>query len=284
MRPLPRTGTSSRPGRSRVNIDYHVEVDRHYYSVPYQLVHQRSRCGWRRPRSEIFRGRRVASHRRSLVRRGHTTVAEHMPESHRRHAEWTPGRISAWAQRPARPPPPSWTGSWLAATPRAGLPVLPGGHAAGPAVRQRPAGGGVHPGPGLRAFSYRSVESILRTGLDRQPLPGVTARAAHRHPAARQRARRRLLPVKGDHHAHQPHHGRAQAAAARRHGRALAEQLEQPEYQALSFEERLGLLVDRELRTGRTGAWSATSRRPSCGAPPASRTSTSATPAAWTAF
>jgi len=65
-----------------VNIDYHVEVDRHYYSVPYQLAGQR--CDVRLTTHVveiILRGRRVASHVRSFVRGRHTADPAHMPES-----------------------------------------------------------------------------------------------------------------------------------------------------------------------------------------------------------
>jgi hypothetical protein len=59
--------------------------------------------------------------------------------------------------------------------------------------------------------------------------------------------------------------------------RALVEQLDSAEYRALSFEDRLGLLVDREAQDRPTGGWSATSRRRSFAPPPASRTSSSIT-------
>lgn len=156
-----------------VNIDYHVDVDHHHYSVPYQLVRQHGELRLTASTVEVFlRGRRVASHRRSFQRGGYTTLPEHMPESHRRHLEWTPSRIVHWAQT--------------------------SGHHTGALVdeilRSRP-----HPEQGfrsclgimrlgkkygadrleaacmralaIRALSYRSVESILRKGLDRQPLP-----------------------------------------------------------------------------------------------------------------
>lgn len=57
--------------------------------------------------------------------------------------------------------------------------------------------------------------------------------------------------------------------------RALTEQRESPEYAALTFEERLGLLVDREALDRSNRRLDATSRRPSCAPPPAWRTSTS---------
>src|ERR1019366_4987423 len=81
------------------SIDYHVEVDRHRYSVPYQLVGRRCEVRIAAGTIEVFdRSRRVASHIRSHHPGGFTTDSAHMPESHRRHLELTPGRLIRWAQ------------------------------------------------------------------------------------------------------------------------------------------------------------------------------------------
>lgn len=86
--------------KSRVNIDYHVEIENHYYSVPYQLVHQQVEVRITTSTIEIFsKGQRQASHKRSFVKYGHTTLAEHMPESHRKYLEWTPTKILDWAEK-----------------------------------------------------------------------------------------------------------------------------------------------------------------------------------------
>jgi len=78
----------------RAGIDYHVEIDKHYYSVPYTLVRQELWASYTASMVEVFhRGKRVAVHRRGPPNRGHTTLPEHMPSSHRRHADWTPARI-----------------------------------------------------------------------------------------------------------------------------------------------------------------------------------------------
>lgn len=101
LRPLP--GTRYEVARFkpvRVNIDYHVEIERHYYSVPHALVRQPLEARITRQTVELLhRGRRVASHALSTKRGGYTTVPEHMPASHRAHAEWTPGRLLNWAAR-----------------------------------------------------------------------------------------------------------------------------------------------------------------------------------------
>src|SRR5262249_24483761 len=78
----------------RAGIDYHVEIDKHYYSVPYTLIRQELWVSYTATTVEVFhRGKRVAVHRRGPPNRGHTTLPEHMPSSHRRYADWTPERI-----------------------------------------------------------------------------------------------------------------------------------------------------------------------------------------------
>ena len=83
---------------ARVNIDYHVEVEGHYYSVPYTLVRQQLDVCLSAHVVELFhRGKRVASHRRSPLKGRHSTIAAHMPTAHQRYAEWTPQRLMHWA-------------------------------------------------------------------------------------------------------------------------------------------------------------------------------------------
>ena len=85
--------------KATVNIDYHVAYDHHRYSVPYQLVHESLDVRATATVIEVFhRGKRVASHRRSYKRGGFTTLAEHMPKSHREYAEWTPQRVVEWSK------------------------------------------------------------------------------------------------------------------------------------------------------------------------------------------
>jgi transposase len=80
--------------RCRVNLDYHVEIERHYYSVPYQLLRQVVEVRITAKAVEIFhRGKLVATHLRSLRRHRPSTVPDHMPSSHRRYRDWTHERI-----------------------------------------------------------------------------------------------------------------------------------------------------------------------------------------------
>jgi transposase len=86
--------------RARVAPDYHVELHGHFYSVPSRLIRQAVEVRATQATVEVFhRGVRVASHVRSPVRRRHTTIPEHMPSAHRRHAFWTPARLLAAAKK-----------------------------------------------------------------------------------------------------------------------------------------------------------------------------------------
>jgi transposase len=83
----------------RVNIDYHVEFDNHWYSVPYPLTQQEVEVRATATTIEVFhRGVRVSSHGRSYVPHAATTVHEHRPKSHQRYLEWTPSRLVDWAK------------------------------------------------------------------------------------------------------------------------------------------------------------------------------------------
>ncbi len=78
----------------RVGVDYHVEVEDHYYSVPYGFARREVEVRLTPQTVEIFlKGERIAAHLRASGNHHHTTVPEHMPLSHRRHADWTIERI-----------------------------------------------------------------------------------------------------------------------------------------------------------------------------------------------
>ena len=101
LRPLPATRYElARWKKAKVHIDYHVEVDRHYYSVPYALIHQEVRIRITDSMVEIFlKGDRVASHRKDPAPGRHTTVFAHMPPNHQAVSDWTPERFLEWASR-----------------------------------------------------------------------------------------------------------------------------------------------------------------------------------------
>ena len=80
--------------RRRAGLDYHVEVAKHYYSVPHALAKQKLWARITDRTVEVFHSdKRVAAHMRGASNRRHTTVDEHMPSAHRRYANWTLERI-----------------------------------------------------------------------------------------------------------------------------------------------------------------------------------------------
>lgn len=83
----------------KVHIDYHVEVERHRYSVPQTLVGQVLEARITTAAIELLhRGQRVASHARNSRAGGFTTTPAHMPAAHRAHMEWTPQRLVHWGE------------------------------------------------------------------------------------------------------------------------------------------------------------------------------------------
>ncbi|MGE0384263.1 MAG: IS21 family transposase, partial [Gammaproteobacteria bacterium] len=98
LKPLPPTRYElARYHQARVNIDYHIVLDRHYYSVPHALVGQQVELRATAATVEILhRGRRVAAHVRSHAAHQYTTVPEHMPAAHRAHLQWSPQRLIGW--------------------------------------------------------------------------------------------------------------------------------------------------------------------------------------------
>lgn len=101
LKPLPATPYEYAEWRERrAGLDYHVEIDRHYYLVPYQLLKQTLWARISARTVETFhQGSRVASHVRTSGNRGHTTVVEHMPPSHREYAGLTPAELKRQAAR-----------------------------------------------------------------------------------------------------------------------------------------------------------------------------------------
>lgn len=159
--------------KARVNIDYHIEIERHYYSVPYQLVKAQVDARVTARTVEILHGgRRVASHRRSFKPGAYTTVAAHMPRPHREYAEWTPRRLVEWATKTG-PATGQLIGEILARRrhPQQGfrscLGILRLAKSYGDDRLEAACLRALRVG----AASYKSIESILKHGLDRQPLP-----------------------------------------------------------------------------------------------------------------
>ncbi|HEX3365535.1 MAG TPA: IS21 family transposase [Phenylobacterium sp.] len=82
---------------ARVGLDYHIEIEGFFYSVPHALIREQVDSRTTTRTVEIFhRGRRVAAHQRRYGGRRHGTDVEHMPSAHRAYAEWTPERFRSW--------------------------------------------------------------------------------------------------------------------------------------------------------------------------------------------
>jgi len=158
--------------KAAVNIDYHIEVEGHYYSVPYQLV--RSKVDVRMTADVVevfFKSRRVALHQRSFSRGAFSTASEHRPAAHQKHLQWTPSRILSWAQSVGE-----HTGALiehiLMSKPhpeqgyRSCLGILRLGKKYTPERLEQAAQRAVT----VKAYSYRSMKSILDNGLDRLPI------------------------------------------------------------------------------------------------------------------
>jgi transposase len=159
--------------KHKVNIDYHIEVDDHRYSVPHELIHQTLEARSTATTVEVMlRGSRVASHVRSYVRGGFTTVPEHMPSSHRRYAEWTPARIERWAAQTG-PNTADLAAKIMASRPhpeqgfRSCMWIMSLGTKHGASRLEAAATRAL----AINAVSARSIESILKKGLETQPLP-----------------------------------------------------------------------------------------------------------------
>jgi transposase len=83
---------------ARVSLDYHIEYESFFYSVPHPLIREQVDVRATDRTIEIFhRGKRVAAHQRRYGGRRHGTDPDHMPSSHRRYADWTPERFRRWA-------------------------------------------------------------------------------------------------------------------------------------------------------------------------------------------
>ncbi len=85
--------------KARVHMDYHVEFDGHYYSVPCLLVKQEIEIRFTTTTIACYHhSNRIASHARSYRKGAHTTLMEHMPKAHQKYLGWTPERFLNWAE------------------------------------------------------------------------------------------------------------------------------------------------------------------------------------------
>jgi len=155
----------------RPGIDYHVAVEGHYYSVPFQLRGQQLDARITSQTVECFqKGQRVASHLRSFQKGRHTTVSSHMPKGHQAYADWTPERLIRWAMKTG-PRTAAMTEVILASRRhaqqafRSAMGLISLAKAYTPERLEAACDLALEGG----ANSYRSVKSILTTKLDQEP-------------------------------------------------------------------------------------------------------------------
>jgi transposase len=156
--------------KATVNIDYHIELEKYYYSVPYVLVHEIVHARYTSQTVEIFyENKRVASHARTSER--YMTINEHMPKGHQEYVGVTPsklieqgkhigiktGELIEYILNDRKYPPQGY---------RSCLGILrlaknyPPARLEGACARALAIGG----------HSFKSVDAILKSGLDQQPL------------------------------------------------------------------------------------------------------------------
>ena len=172
LKPLPPTPYEYAEWKQvKPGIDYHVEFDKHYYSVPHRYVGQMLDVRASATLIEAFRkGQRIASHPRARTG-GFTTDPNHMPKTHRQHLQWTPGRFLNWAkgigpatlevvkrQLENRPHPEHGYRSCLGLLNLARRYSKPRLEAACERALC------------IHSPNYQSISSILKQGLDSQPL------------------------------------------------------------------------------------------------------------------
>lgn len=173
LKPLPQTPYEfAEWKKARVSVDYHIEVDRHFYSVPYKLIKKQIDVRITGRTIEcIYNNTRVASHIRSYQQGHHTTVKEHMPKSHQKMADWTPDRFIRWSKK-IGPQTTLLITSVLSSRPhpqqgfRTALGILRLAKSYGDdrleaACKRAMA---------IGSTTYRSVASILKHGLDQKPM------------------------------------------------------------------------------------------------------------------
>lgn len=159
--------------KASVNIDYHIEVDRHYYSVPHQLI--KKNIDVRITSSIIerfYKSQRVASHIRSCHKDHHTTVKEHMPKSHQKWAAWTPQRFIRWAAK-IGPHTASLTEMVLnsRAYPQQGFRSCLGILRLAKTYGDDRLDAACQRAVAIGSTRYKSVASMLKHNLDQKPMP-----------------------------------------------------------------------------------------------------------------
>jgi len=159
--------------KAKVNIDYHVEVEKSYYSVPYQLAGEQVEVRLTATTVEVLhKGRRAAAHPRSYKAHSYMTLPDHMPAAHRKHAEWSPERLISWARTSVGPHAGEFVEQILKTRrhPEQGYRSCLGLMRLARRYSPERLEAACRRALNLKAYVYRHVKSILENGLDRQPL------------------------------------------------------------------------------------------------------------------
>jgi len=188
LRPLPQAPyVYAEWKQRRAGIDDHIDVDRHYYSVPHQLIKRKLWVRITARTVEVFhKGQRGAAHARTSGNRQHSTVREHMPSGHRHRADWTPESIRRSAarigsnvetyvevvMRRRKHPEQAY---------RSCMGVLKLARTFGPARLDAACERALE----INSYTYQSLHSILKNGLDRAPRCRTTDEPAITHPNIR---------------------------------------------------------------------------------------------------
>lgn len=232
--------------RCRVGPDYHIKIDGHWYSAPYRLIRELVDARIDGRTVEIFHnGRRIASHARAPNRRGHTTVTDHMPSAHRRYGRWTPAGVIAAGER-IGPPTAAFFQAVIAAPPhpeqgfRTCLGILSlvksyGAERVDAACRR---------GILIKARSVASIRSSSRTAWI---APFLDEPSEH-HPRATATSAAGNISTEAKETCmlNHPTHERLIELGSSGMAKAFEEQRRSPDLEALPFEDRIGLPVDRE--------------------------------------
>jgi transposase len=158
--------------KATVHIDYHIEIDGHFYSTPYQLIKKQVEVRLTSKTVEvIYKGRRIATHRRSYEKGKFTTIAAHRPKAHQKYLQWTPTRLIQWAES-IGPDTGKLAEYILSSRPhpeqgyRSCLGIFNLGKKYTPQRLEAASGRALS----IRGYTYKSVKSILESGMDRIPL------------------------------------------------------------------------------------------------------------------
>ena len=84
---------------AKVNIDYHVQYEHHFYSVPHEYVGETIELHVSDRLVTVYFAQHQAAQHPRAFRAGMTTTEAHMPKRHQKHQAWTPERLVSWAEK-----------------------------------------------------------------------------------------------------------------------------------------------------------------------------------------